>query len=503
MFWLVNLYWIGYVTVPGYVLLCLSLGLYRPIQAFCIQQCTKKGRPLFLTIPILFVGAEAFQGIIYTGFNWHLLAHSQYATGPIIQIADIFGAAGVTLLIAMVNGLVADLVIAASKKRLLQKATIARAAFVAIVLIATILYGNWRLKQTDRFTRQTPLVGSVQPNVPSHIKELSEAGPDILDDLLNQSDSCFHAGAKFIAWPETMVLTTMNQDYLAVCIPDSPPVKYHKTISEYAKNKGYILFGAHATKLIFDGFDYDIAEKFNSAFLYRPDGTQDASRYDKIHLVPFGEYIPYKDSAPWFYKLIVRLSPYDYEEIYDLAKGTEFTTFQVEDANREWHFGVSICYEDTDPKICRKMVLGADGSKKIDWLVNISNDGWYVRYKNGKVLPSVELAQRTAITAFRAVENRISILRSVNTGISCIVDSTGRIRNGFTEGDLPKIAMDRQGVSGWFVDKINADSRTTFFSRHGQWLNFCGAVGFIIVIALALRYKIRKPRVHKKRGSEK
>lgn len=138
------------------------------------------------------------------------------------------------------------------------------------------------------------------------------------------------------------------------------------------------------------------------------------------------------------------------------------------------------------PRIARKMVYSGSGQKTADWLVNISNDGWYVRYKDGKVLPSVELCQRTAISVFRAVENRISILRSVNTGISCLIESTGKIRDKYVAGNLPEKAMSRQGVGGWFVDRVRIDKRITFFSKYGQLLDMFCAVIVVIIMSASL-----------------
>ena len=104
-YWLGNLYWIALVTVPAYILLCMYLGLYWPLLALCVRYCRQKfPGGLFIMVPLHFVGAEAWQGILITGFNWRLLAHSQYANLSIIQIADIFGATGVSFIIAMVNG---------------------------------------------------------------------------------------------------------------------------------------------------------------------------------------------------------------------------------------------------------------------------------------------------------------------------------------------------------------------------------------------------------------
>ncbi|RKY11744.1 MAG: apolipoprotein N-acyltransferase [Planctomycetota bacterium] len=486
IYWLGNLYWIAIVTVPAYILFCMYLGLYWPLLALCVRYCRKKVPvPLFLVVPMLFVGAEAWQGILITGFNWRLLAHSQYANLSLIQIADIFGATGVSFIIAMVNGLSAGLVIEACERKVFRTANILKTVFVFLILLGTMLYGKWRIGQAEEFTRPGPVVGSVQSNVPSNIKELAEAGDEILADVIKRSEACIEAGAKLVVWPETIVLTTLNKDYLELCPEDSRPVVFDKIISEHTKERAYVLLGAHSATMDIKDNEYVVADRFNSAFLYGPDGEQDPKRYDKIHLVPFGEYIPFRESIPFIADLVVKLSPYDYD--YHLTHGRDYTIFEMVDGQADYGFGVLICYEDTDPVVTRKIVVGADGAKRADWLVNISNDGWYVRFINGEVLPSVELGQRTAISVFRAVENRISIIRSVNAGISCLIDSVGRIKDGFLAGDLPVGAMERQGVGGWFVDRIAVDKRVTFFSRCRRWLDFSCATVWSVVIILALR----------------
>jgi len=145
-----------------------------------------------------------------------------------------------------------------------------------------------------------------------------------------------------------------------------------------------------------------------------------------------------------------------------------------------------ICYEDTVPAIGRRFALDEHGTKRLDWLVNISNDGWFVLFDGEEVIPSEELAQHAAVCVFRAVENRLAILRSVNTGISCLIDSAGRIRNGFIAGNLPVDARDRTGMAGWFVERIPVDNRATIFSKYGEWLDYCCEFCVILLIIVPL-----------------
>jgi apolipoprotein N-acyltransferase len=489
-FWFGNLYWLVIVTFPGYITFSFVQACYWPLLALSVRWVRQKKRPLFLTAPLIFVGAEAIQGWLFTGFSWYYLAHSQYQHLPLIQICDIFGALGVSVLIAMVNGLTVDWIL--YRLRSMVSCVLATLT-IAALLVLCCWYGFFQLAEAPDYLRKGPLVGSVQPNVPAYVKEEMASGQKLLDGLIADSDQCFEAGAALVCWPETMVLAPLNPDYLAVCVTNSDPPRYHKQIAEHANEKGFVLLGAHSADIGVRDSSYAITGQYNSAFLYRPDGEQDPTIYHKIHLVPFGEFIPFRDTA-WIFNFFMLFNPYDYD--YSLAAGTDYTLFDIEADGQQYAFGVLICYEDTDPTVTRKLVLDEEGQKKADWLVNISNDGWYVHFKERQVVPMVELAQRTAISVFRCIENRISIIRSVNTGISCLIDPSGRIRNTYEKGNLPKEAMARQGVSGWFVDTIPIDRRVTLFSRHGRWLDVLSGSGWSLILLLSIynSWKTRSTR---------
>ncbi len=489
IYWLGNLYWIGLVTVPAYILFCLYLALYWPILVWGFRYLHGRwGLPYFVCAPLLILGAEAWQGILITGFDWRLLAHSQYGNWPLIQIADLVGVTGISFLIALANGLVADVLIEARRngiRKTIRLGNGLKAVVTAGLIVATILYGRHRISETPACLRPGPMIAAVQPNVPSNIKELADSAEPILRNLFQQSSQAFVAGAALVAWPETMVLTTLNAGFVAHCKEDSNPVVFDKQISEFVKNKGHLVVGAHAADLVYDEqYNPVILHRYNSAFLYRSNGIQEPQRYDKIHLVPFGEYIPLRNLSKRLNQWLLKLTPYDYD--YQLTHGTQHTIFEIEADKQKYRFGILICYEDTDAQVARRNTVDPSGKKMADWLVNISNDGWYVRYKQGKVLPSTELPQRTILTAFRAIENRIWIIRSVNTGISCLIDSTGRIRDGFERGNLPRRAMDRQAVAGWFADRVHIDSRVSFFSRHGPWLKHIFAWTFVLILMLGI-----------------
>ena len=496
-YWLGNLYWIYPVTWAGWLAFCMYTALLWPIVALCLRYCRIKKIPLVLAVPVLIVGAERLQGLFLGGFFWRFLAHSQYSNITLIQIADIFGAGGLSFLIAMVNGLVAELIIAAGEKNIFKIKNFLKTALVCAALVATIIYGRWRINQSPKYVTQGPLVGTVQTNVPQSVKQSFQASDVILDGLLKNSRASAEAGAELIVWPETMVQATLDPKVLRRLSPSYHCKIIDETLREHSKNTAFVLVGAYGgTAEIQEDLTIHLAQRYNSAFLYKPDGTAAEEQYSKIHLVAFGEFVPFRKSFPLLYNLLMKFTPYDYD--YTLDAGTEYTVFEMdsgeEPESRVYKFSVMICYEDAVPAIARRFAIDESGQKRLDWLVNISNDGWFVRFKNGKVFPSTELGQHAAICVFRAVENRLVVLRSVNTGISCLIDTLGHIHNGFIAGNLPHQAMARTGCAGWFVDRVTIDKRTTFFSKYGQWLDFCCVLCLVslIIIPPLGRFLFRK-----------
>lgn len=491
--WLGNLYWIIPITGPGYIAFAAFQALYWPLLALGIRFLRGKNWPMALAAPLLFVGAESIQSFLFTGFNWYFLAHSQYQQTILIQIADILGTVGISALIAVFNGIVADIIIEYRQKISRPGRIWLQGAFLVLMGTACF-YGYSTLNKIPvEHNSDIPTVGVVQTNVPSVVKEETDNAQDILNRLFSLSDQCIAAGAKIVFWPETMVLTVLNPGYRMYTDPNSEPERFHRQIAAYAKsNQCYILVGAHGANVGEIRGKLDVTERFNSAYLYTPDGIQSGLRYDKIHLVPFGEYIPFKQSFPPLYKVFTIFNPYDYD--YTLTPGEDYTAFPVRLNENEYAFGVLICYEDTDPAISRRMVY-EDSRKRIDWLVNMSNDGWYVQFEGDKITPSVELAQRTAISVFRCIENRISIVRSVNTGISCLIDPFGRIENQYKAGNLPLKAMSRQGVEGWFVCGIPLNNNITFYTRFGYMIDKIPAVSLTAVFVIyGIQSRIRRAK---------
>ena len=515
LYWLGNIYWITPITLIGWLGMGFYLAWFWPLLAISVHFCRVRGIPMFLALPILVVGAERLHGFPMGGFFWRFLGHSQYANLAVIQVADLVGAAGVSFVVAMVNGLLADLAIFwrsgrlrehdSSKHRIPYGLVLGPVATV-IVVAAVVGYGHWRLDQTGEYLKEGPRVAAMQSNVPQSVKKSFSKRGQLFDDLMVDSKAASKTGVDLIAWPETMVQGLLEPRLWPVLVADVNDDKaFHQALCDHAKDNAYLLVGALGGKVLRNPAGELYLGSYNSAYLYRPDGTRDPQRYDKIHLVLFGEYTPFRRTFPWLFKQLGKFLPEGYNVEYSLEHGQNYTIFDMavpisrgdpnsaapvvnsqSDPASPYHFGVIICYEDTVPYVARTFTLDEQGRKRVDWLVNISNDGWFVRFKKDpeRVLPSTELPQHAAICAFRAVENRLPILRSVNTGVSCLIESTGRIRDGYLAASdgFPAKAMDRTGLTGWFSDEMPIDTRVTFYSRHGEWFaDTCSAILVAVV----------------------
>ena len=256
-YWLGNIYWMSFVTVVGWIAFCLYTALLWPLLAISLRWCMKKRFPLFIAVPVLIVGIEQMQGLFLGGFYWNYLAHSQYANTTLIQIADIFGAAGVSFVVAMVNGLVAEIIMSTVVRRAscvlrptdairnTQYAILAT-TIVIVAVIGTVVYGHWRINQSAQFVTQGPLIGAVQTNIPISVKKSFVAEKQIFDELLEQSSQCISANAKLVVWPETMVQAILNPQVLRLLVDDHQYKIFDEAIREHAK-KGRIYLPGHTT----------------------------------------------------------------------------------------------------------------------------------------------------------------------------------------------------------------------------------------------------------------
>jgi apolipoprotein N-acyltransferase len=234
-----------------------------------------------------------------------------------------------------------------------------------------------------------------------------------------------------LVWSESMAPGGLNPEYMEMLGRNT-----RKEVVEEFKNMQ--AFKARITKLLGElncsfltgssTLHYDPSEnegalvRRNSALWFDKSGKV-VDQYAKIKLVPFSEYVPFKQGWPWLHGVLRGAVP---EEMPQLQPGKEWTRFKLVGESKEWILGSPICFEGTFPSVCREIVTH-EGQKVTDILLNISNDGWFVwQYSGGPPHDSSEHAQHLAQYHFRAVENRVPVVRCVNTGISASIDSNGR-----------------------------------------------------------------------------
>jgi len=272
--------------------------------------------------------------------------------------------------------------------------------------------------------------------------------------------------------PETPWYTILNPEartYAARARQD------FERFTEFAqRNNAYLVTGS--ASLVETPYDLLAQERrFNSAMVFRPDGSE-PGRYDKVHLVYFGEVVPFRFGRLrplylWLNKLMPFTGP-DGASEYSLFHGEGFNVFSMtpkSNPDQTLRFGIPICYEDVMPYVSREFVGQGSNVKRADLLLNISNDGWFGREH--------QQAQHLAICAFRAVENRVGIARAVNTGISAFIEPDGRIHDA-VRGD-PRNGW--PGQCGYSVAGVGVDSRFSLYTRYGDWFAWgCAVVWFLL-----------------------
>ncbi len=296
---------------------------------------------------------------------------------------------------------------------------------------------------------------------------------------------------------------------------------YWKNIRETLREvKAPVLFGGTTVMLqsayrLPNGGVMPLGPRFNTAYLVGPN-TKDYSAeatYSKAHLVPFGEYMPFKTSFPPLYNLLQGFSPYSFD--YSLTPGDhDQKPMVIAYEGGEARFQVPICYEDAMPYRIREMVRPTEpgGRKAVDFLVNISNDGWFNRgplTKDGSLeflntlllgLPekylgwfhsygSVELDQHLNLCVFRAVENRVPIVRSVNTGISAIISPVGQV-----EAAVQDKTGNRRWLTGQICGRLTLDDRVAPYTRLGNVLALSCLAAAVVLGALTVFIGSRRRR---------
>ena len=460
-FYLCTLYWVVetiglYSNIPHLIavgpllLMCAILSAYTGVFAtgLCVYQngsAHNNGWSILLFGPLLWVALEWLRSFFFIGFPWVSLGYSQYNFLNLIQFVEYTGMYGLSALVLCGNMVFFSVLSRRGPGR-------GRLLLVFLLIVAGLWgWGNWRRDQLAALPKaQTLTIGIAQGNIAQDQKW----DPDHQEATIARYEQLTRQMAEqhvdLVVWPEASVPFFFQSD-----------VTYRGRLLDLAQEtKTPLLFGSPAfqakgTELVL----------FNRAYLLSPD-TSILGHYDKIILTPFGEYIPFQDSLLFFLDKLV-------EGIGDFAPGTTPTIFSLPFGT----FGVLICYEGVFPDLARRFVR--DGATL---LINVTNDAWF-----GETSAPY---QHLAMEAMRAVENRVPLVRSANTGISAIVNIDGQIQ---AQTDLLETTF--------IAEQLAWPQVTSVYTQYGEWFVTLCVVGALVMLGYSWMTAYMPSSVERNGGS--
>ena len=386
---------------------------------------------------------EWVRGWMFGGFGWNGLGVALHANWPVIQIAEFTGVTGLSFLIAFAN-----VIAVTTPIRLVLEARTHRMRphwdlnLTMLAIIGLFVLG-WRVAQSPRPSK-TIRVAAVQANVPQQQKFDPQFTRKIFDQFARLSEIALTSSppADLLIWPESSMPDPVR---------DENSESYQFVTDFSASTKTDLLLG---TIDVEDGHDYNAA-------LLVSDGGRKMQIYRKVHLVPFGEYIPLRHSFPLFAAVASKWVQGDFDV------GDDYTIFSL--TNADVQVAPLICFEDTVGELTRQFVL-----KGANLLVDVTNDGWF--------LHSAGSHQHLANAIFRCVETRRPMVRAANTSVTCFVNELGRVT---------QILRDDTGstfTEGVLTGEVNVprDRQLTFYARHGELFAKCCAAVTLLAIAVVL-----------------
>ena len=399
---------------------------------------------------------EWIRSWIFTGLPWNLAGSSQWRVLPLIQICEYTGVYGVSFLVVLVNLTLAFGIERARQKGLRQYYPLLFA--LALVCADMTLGLKWIRRYARMKNSDSARIGVVQP----HLSQRRSGGRgktlEAIQVCASLSDQLLKGGKPdLIVWPETAVPVPLNS-------VDTLSQYYREEILRLGRQGGLpILLGAITFQL--DPSEPGGVAVCNSAVLIQPrPDFRIADTYSKVHIVPFGEYVPFGREFPVLNRLVGMGR--------NLKPGPEIKPMEILPGLRA---GISICYEDIFPYISR-----IHARKGANVLLVVTNDAWYPT--------SNEPVQHFANSLFRAIETRLPMIRIGNSNYSVVIEPTGQIRETLfrTADGKPDPGLQKRG-SGIMALKFQDFPKPTFYTRYGNlFIGFCG-VFFAIVLMLALQ----------------
>lgn len=429
--------WLSYMILS---LLVLYLAVYHGLFFLFIAMFTRQNIPLTLVAPFIWVVLEYTRGWFLSGFPWNSLGYSQFKMLPLIQSADIASVHGISFLIILINSSLYDIFFRSftNSKRLFI------AAISSTVFILNLGYGLFRLSEKTECDSQK--ICYVQGNFRQDEKWAPENRNLTLETYLDLSRSICAEKPDVIVWPEAALPFRLR--YSAVA---------YNAVARLTRECDTTLATGSPDRMTID----NVRHYYNSVFVIDRDG-QFGERYDKMHLVPFGEYVPYP-------KLLYFVDKLTQGAVGNFTAGDKYTVF----TESEFPFSVYICYETIFPDQLRIFV-----QKGARFLLNVTNDAWFGR--------SAASYQHFSMTVFRAIENRVPIVRAANTGISGAFSHHGEI--------IHQTALFTREAQCQTI-KLPRYEKTTIYCQWGDFFVFICSV-LLIGESLYFLRRALKQRVH-------
>ena len=403
-----------YISIFPYLLLCMYLSLF--FGMFCWLCCKKKSSLIFY--PACWVATEFLREKLLTGFPWCLLGYSQYKSLHLIQLADIVGIYGISFFIILIN---TSIYLAIKKEISINN------IFLVLALIF-LCYGYGEYKLRTPLSYRPIKAAIIQGNIDQSVKWNPIYQAKTIDTYLKLTYSVSKKRASLIVWPETSVPFYFQDGG-----------RFADLIYKASK-KRILILGSPAYEKKKDKFFY-----FNRAYLIANEKA--ISFYDKVHLVPFGEYVPLKKMLFFINRLVPAAG--------DFSPGKGIFPLRYKNISA----GLMICYEVIFPEIARTHVKNG-----ANILVNMSNDAWFGR--------TSAPYQHLSMAVLRAVENRRFLIRATNTGISAFIDPCGRI--------ITKSKIFKKQVLIANVGLVN--NHKTIYCKYGDFFAYLNLLYIILVL---------------------
>jgi apolipoprotein N-acyltransferase len=375
------------VAIIAMLLLAAYLALYPALTALISARLMARiGAPALFVVPAAWVATEYLRGYLFGGFPWVPLGNSQVTVLPVAQLASVAGVYGLSALVAFVNAAIAYAMLTGGRGR--NKAI----ASTVVVLAAVGVWGTWRIRDGSLTREGTPIrVGLVQGNIEQTLKWRPDQARTIFTTYIAMTRDVVRRGAQYVIWPESSTPFSFEGD----------PVGEREMRALAREVNVPILFGSDQA---IAGAGPGDEVHYNAAFQLAPDGSTLAV-YRKIHLVPFGEFVPLADWLTFFPPLVQTLAGFA-----PFTPGDSMVMLPVGSRKAS----TAICYEVVYPSLVRDAV--ANGS---ELLTTITNDAWYGH--------SSAPFQHFELASMRAIEHGRYMARAANTGISGVVDPYGRV----------------------------------------------------------------------------